>query len=163
MYPTPAEPTFLLYSIILTNPIVESMSQAKPRRESNPKLVQRFHLYAAQATAPWNNRCKLAQIGVNKPPLCQKKARFCWCWVHYIKMPTGPVNRIQCRQRFATAATFLRSCVAQARAGAKRGPGGPSPPMVMLYPPIKRLSFLKTAAFVLNFKFWPPLINTWPP
>ena len=53
MYPTPAEPTFLFYSIILTSPIVENMSQAKPRRESNPKLVQRFPLYAElQATTP---------------------------------------------------------------------------------------------------------------
>ena len=46
MYLTPAEPTFLFYSIILTNPIVEYMSQAKPRRESNPKLVQHFPLHA---------------------------------------------------------------------------------------------------------------------
>ena len=47
MYLTPAEPTFLFYSIVLTNPIVENMSQAKPRRESNPKLVQRFPLHCA--------------------------------------------------------------------------------------------------------------------
>ena len=47
MYPTPAEPTFLLYAIILTNPIVENLSPAKPRRESNPKVVQRLPLYAA--------------------------------------------------------------------------------------------------------------------
>ena len=52
MYLTPAELTFLFYSIILTNPTVENMSPAKPRRESNPKLEQRLPLYAAhQATA----------------------------------------------------------------------------------------------------------------
>ena len=49
MYLTPSEPTFLFYSIILTNQIVEYMSQAKPRRESNPKLVQCFSLHAAPA------------------------------------------------------------------------------------------------------------------
>ena len=38
MYQTPA---FLFYSIISTNPIVENMSQAKPRWAANPKLVQR--------------------------------------------------------------------------------------------------------------------------
>ena len=32
-----------------------------------------------------------------------------------------------------------------------------------LAPPINKLSLLKKAACVLNFKFWPPLINTWPP
>ena len=47
MYPAPAELTFLLYTIILTNPIVENVSQAKLRRESNSKLVQRFPPYAA--------------------------------------------------------------------------------------------------------------------
>ena len=45
--PTPAELTFLLFSIIFTNLIVEYMSQAKLRRESNPKLVQNFPLHAA--------------------------------------------------------------------------------------------------------------------
>ena len=45
MYPTPAEPTILFYSIILTNPIVENMSQAKLPRESNPKLVQHFFYF----------------------------------------------------------------------------------------------------------------------
>ena len=37
MYPTPAELTFLFYSVILTNPIVENMSQVKPLR---PKLLR---------------------------------------------------------------------------------------------------------------------------
>ena len=50
MYLTPAEATFILY-IILTNPIVQYMSQAKPRRESNPKPVQRFPLYASLQAA----------------------------------------------------------------------------------------------------------------
>ena len=45
MYLTPGEPTILIYFIILTNSSVENISQAKPRRESNPKLVQRFPLY----------------------------------------------------------------------------------------------------------------------
>ena len=77
MYLTPAEPTFLFYSIILTNSIVEYMSQAKPRRESTPKLVQRFPLHAAlQVTAPWNSRCNVALNGVYKPRRCQKKARL---------------------------------------------------------------------------------------
>ena len=31
------------------------------------------------------------------------------------------------------------------------------------WPPNYKLSLFKTAAFVLNFKFWPPLINAWPP
>ena len=94
MYLTPAEPAFLLFSIILTNPVVDSMSQAKPRRQSNPKLVQRLPLHAVLlSTAPWNSRCihthKLAFIN---PRFVRKKTRFCWCWVHYIKMPTGPVS-----------------------------------------------------------------------
>ena len=76
MYPTPAELTILLYSIILTNSNVENMSQAKPRRESNPKLVQHFPLNAAtQATTSSNSRCNIAQIGVYKPTLCQKKSK----------------------------------------------------------------------------------------
>ena len=28
---------------------------------------------------------------------------------------------------------------------------------------ISKVAFLKTAAFVLNFKLWLPLINSWPP
>ena len=41
------------YFIIFTNPIAEYMSQAKPQRELNPKLVQRFPLHTAvQVTAP---------------------------------------------------------------------------------------------------------------
>ena len=43
------------------------------------------------------------------------------------------------------------------------GQGGLVPPINMLDPPINKLSLLKTAAFVLNFKFWPPLINAWTP
>ena len=63
MYPTPAEPTILVYSIILTSPIVENMPQANSRREANPKLVQRFPLYATpQATAPTISRCDLQLI-----------------------------------------------------------------------------------------------------
>ena len=53
MYLTPAEPTFLFFSIILTNPIVQYMSHAKPRRESNPNLGTSFPLYSAlQVSAP---------------------------------------------------------------------------------------------------------------
>ena len=36
------------------------------------------------------------------------------------------------------------------------GPGGSSLPINMLGPPIKKLTLLKTAAFALNFKLWPP-------
>ena len=90
MYVTPADRTDLFHSIILTNPIVEYMSHAKPRRESYPKLVLRFPFRALlQVTAPLNCCCNVAQNGVYKPALCQKKARFCWCWVHYIKTPPG--------------------------------------------------------------------------
>ena len=42
--------TFLFYLPVFTNPIVNHMSQAKPRRESNLKLVQRFPMYAALLT-----------------------------------------------------------------------------------------------------------------
>ena len=87
MYLTPTELAFLFYSIILTNPIVAYMSQAKLRRESNPKLGQRFPLLVAiQVPAPLNSRCNVAQNDVYKPALCQKKARFSWCWVHYLIM-----------------------------------------------------------------------------
>ena len=83
-------PTFLFHFIILTNPIDENMSQAKPRQESNLKLMQRFSVIVAlQATSPQDSCSNLAQNGVYNPTLCQKKARFCWCWVHYIKIPTG--------------------------------------------------------------------------
>ena len=48
------------------------------------------------------------------------------------------------------------------RAGAK-GARGPAPPQsTCLTPPINKLLLLKTAAFVLNFKLWPPLISVWP-
>ena len=30
-------------------------------------------------------------------------------------------------------------------------------------PPFNKLTLLKTAAFVLNFKLWPPMIKAWPP
>ena len=52
---TSAEPTILFYSIILTKLIVENLSLEKLRRESNPKLLQRFFRHAAiQSTAPQN-------------------------------------------------------------------------------------------------------------
>ena len=71
---------FLVYSIVWTNPIDDYMSQAKPQRESNPKLVQRFsHNAALYVTELYNTRCKLGRNGVYEPMLCQKKARFCWC------------------------------------------------------------------------------------
>ena len=38
----------------------------------------------------------------------------------------------------------------------RRTRGGLAPPIDMLSPPINKLSLLKTAAFVLNFKLWPP-------
>ena len=41
----------LFYSIILTNPIFEGMSQPKLRRESNLKLVQRSPLRKKQGSA----------------------------------------------------------------------------------------------------------------
>ena len=70
---TSTEPTFLFCSIILTNSIAEYKSQAKPRRESNPNLVQHFFFDAAlQATAPHNSRTTLAQNGVYIPTLFQK-------------------------------------------------------------------------------------------
>ena len=47
MYLTPAELPFLFYSIILTNPIVDYMSKAKPRREANSKLVKHYPLNPA--------------------------------------------------------------------------------------------------------------------
>ena len=46
------------------------------------------------------------------------------------------------------------------RAGAK---GGLAPQSTRLASPINKLTLLKTVAFVLNFKFWTPLINAWPP
>ena len=49
------------------------------------------------------------------------------------------------------------------RAGAKGGPGVLASLFDMLGPPINKLTLLKTAAFVLNFKLCPPLINAWPP
>ena len=62
MKPTPAELTYLLYSIIFTNPIVESISQAKPRRESNPKLVQRFLRHAAPKSPGYRKAVAIWQI-----------------------------------------------------------------------------------------------------
>ena len=63
MYLTPAEPPLLFvcdknpiveFIIVYANPIVADMSQAKPRRQSNPKLVERFFRYTAlQDTAPY--------------------------------------------------------------------------------------------------------------
>ena len=87
-------PTFLFYSIILTDPIFKCIPKAKPLRESNPKLVQLFLFHAPlHATTPLNSRCNLAQNGVYKPTLCLKKAKICWCWVHYIKIhPRGQVQ-----------------------------------------------------------------------
>ena len=56
------------------NPIVDHMSQAKPRRESNPKPVQRFSLHASfQVTELQKSRGNLANNGVHEPTLCQKK------------------------------------------------------------------------------------------
>ena len=51
------------------------------------------------------------------------------------------------------------------RAGAIGRPGGSWPSIDMLAPPppINKLTFLKTAAFVFNFKLCPLLINAWPP
>ena len=43
MFLTPAEPPNLFNSIILTNPIVVYISQAKPRREPNPKVTSNSH------------------------------------------------------------------------------------------------------------------------
>ena len=45
------------------------------------------------------------------------------------------------------------------RADAKEGGGAgePGPPIDVLGPPINKLTLLKTAAFVLNFKLCPPL------
>ena len=48
------------------------------------------------------------------------------------------------------------------RAGAK-GARGSGPPIDMLGPPIKKLTLMKPAVFVLNFKLWSPLMNAWPP
>ena len=42
------------------------------------------------------------------------------------------------------------------RADVKEGPQGPGPAIDMLGSPINKLSFLKTAVFVLNFKLWLP-------
>ena len=41
--------------------------------------------------------------------------------------------------------------------------GGPGPPVDILGLPINKLTLLKTAVSVLNFKFWLPLINVRPP
>ena len=49
----------------------------------------------------------------------------------------------------------------------RRQGGGPNggclPPIDMLSTSINKLTHLKTVAFVLNFKLWPPLINAWSP
>ena len=42
------------------------------------------------------------------------------------------------------------------RAHAKKGAGGPGPPLDMFPLLINKLSLLKTAGFVLNFKVWSP-------
>ena len=57
-------------------------------------------MYAAlQVIELWKSRSNLANKGVYKPTLCQKKAGFCWCWVHYIKcarishsIPSAPIR-----------------------------------------------------------------------
>ena len=48
-------------------------------------------------------------------------------------------------------------------AAQRRRQGGRGSPIDMLGPPINKVALLKTAAFVLYFKLWPPLINAWPP
>ena len=40
--------------------------------------------------------------------------------------------------------------------------GSLAPQLLCLAPPINKLTLLKTAALVLNFKLWPLLINAWP-
>ena len=42
-------------------------------------------------------------------------------------------------------------------------PRGARPPNRHAWLPINKLALLKTAASVLNFKLWPPLITAWPP
>ena len=80
-YPTDQKTSSMLVpTIILTNPIVNHVLQAKPRRKWNPKPVQRFPIHdALLVTELQKNRCNLANNGVYKPTLCQKKARFRWC------------------------------------------------------------------------------------
>ena len=46
----------------------------------------------------------------------------------------------------------LKQGLRDSRAGARGGPG----------PPINKLTLLKTAAFVLNFKLWPPKLTALP-
>ena len=51
--PNTSRTNILISFYYLAEPDFKNMSQAKLRRESNPKLVQRFPLLAAfQATAP---------------------------------------------------------------------------------------------------------------
>ena len=43
------------------------------------------------------------------------------------------------------------------------GARGPRPPIDMLGPPNQQAYSFENSGFVLNFTFWPPLINAWPP
>ena len=49
MYPTQQNLTFLFYLPVFTNPIANHMSHAKSRRESNPKLMQRFVILCSKS------------------------------------------------------------------------------------------------------------------
>ena len=61
-------------NVLILNPIVDCTSQAKPRRESNPKPAQRFPFNAAvYVTDLLNSHCNLAKNGVYKSTLVVRK------------------------------------------------------------------------------------------
>ena len=78
MYPKLTESIFLFKLPAFTNPMINHMSRAKPRRESNPKLVQRAFpsvrcavsdRFTEKSQTPSNS----ANNGLYKPTLCEKK------------------------------------------------------------------------------------------
>ena len=77
-------------------------------------------------------------------------------WVSVIIFDKWVVQRI--RNCIGTLLSFSYD-QGQRQGGAR----GTCPPNRLAWPPINKSFLLKTAAFVLIFKLWPPLINACPP
>ena len=83
--------------------------------------------------------------------------------------PTGNKTPALCNKHFCDQLSCEKSILvttilAKTSSTVKRksGPaprGGQAPPIHMLGPPINKLTLLKTAAFALNFKLWPPQVD----
>ena len=82
------------------------------------------------------------------------------CYVNILCNRNSFVKLLTRRPLTLSAAAV--KCIAVLKAGAKGGPGGLAPPNRHTWP-INKLTLLKTATSVLNFKVWPPLRNGWPP